>query len=297
MQATWRWGLTLIRSVQSVRHPALDGLAIAITTIGNAQTYLMLLVPFVVWCVDLAAGAWLGHAVIAAGYVNIWLKALFAHPRPFDLDPRVRVAAASGYGFPSGHAQLAVVGWGFVALHIGRPWAWALGGGLPLVIGLSRVYLGVHFPTDVLAGWLVGGAVLLLVAVGRRRIARWVEAAGPRWQAVLAAAVPAGIVLARPRGDVVALSGILAGLDLGLVAAARLQLSRPARTWWRRGLRLLLGAVGIASLFLVFSAHYSGDRAATGLVRAFLMTACFGLWVSLGAPWIFSRVRWLRDTP
>ncbi len=72
--------------------------------------------------------------------------------------------------FPSGHSSGAVITYGLLAMILFTladfPWNWVslvLGGGIPLLIGISRVYLGAHFASDVLAGWLLGLAVLLYV--------------------------------------------------------------------------------------------------------------------------------------
>jgi undecaprenyl-diphosphatase len=87
------------------------------------------------------------------------LKGLVQRPRPFDptqLGHQARVlgAAASGFSFPSGHASISFAA-AAVLRRLGRGWAW-LGWVLAALISFSRVYVGAHFPLDVLGGLAVG---------------------------------------------------------------------------------------------------------------------------------------------
>ena len=93
------------------------------------------------------------------------LKAFFSRPRP-HLFPWL--TAAGGWSFPSGHTLTAIVLGGMLAWLLGRKltdWrravVWAVAGLWAGLVGLSRVYLGVHYPSDVLASVAVGGIVLL----------------------------------------------------------------------------------------------------------------------------------------
>lgn len=74
------------------------------------------------------------------------------------------------YSFPSGHSYAAVLVFGFLAhtcmRYVPDPWSWPLAGimiSIILLIGISRIYLGAHFPSDVLGGWLLGMTTLYLV--------------------------------------------------------------------------------------------------------------------------------------
>lgn len=74
--------------------------------------------------------------------------------------------------FSSGHALTAALGWGLAARHVGGRGAAAAAVGLALVGGATRVWLGLHWTSDVLAGWLVGAVALLLVVLLERQAAR-----------------------------------------------------------------------------------------------------------------------------
>ncbi|MDQ4083896.1 MAG: phosphatase PAP2 family protein [Actinomycetota bacterium] len=114
-----------------------------------------------------------------AALLATFLKYLFQRPRPelFESD-----YTASFYSFPSGHATIAVAFYGTLALLVAlrlQGWhRWAVlaaGAALALLLGLSRLYLGVHYPTDILAGYLAAtlwtGAVATVVVFWRPDLA------------------------------------------------------------------------------------------------------------------------------
>jgi undecaprenyl-diphosphatase len=132
--------------------------------------------------VGLAIGPW-RHGVIAAVVVGLasfgngLLKAAIARERPDLIDA---IVSEAGYSFPSGHSALGMVGWGVLAVLVSRtrlPRAVrmalvAVMAAMVVMIGISRVYLGVHYPTDVIAGWTLGGVIVLLYERLTRTVSR-----------------------------------------------------------------------------------------------------------------------------
>jgi len=108
----------------------------------------------------------LALTVGGAALLNLILKLVFERSRP---DLWEQLIVETSYSFPSGHAMLSAA-LGLVVIYIfwATPYRWpvAVAASLyVLVIGLSRLYLGVHYPTDIVAGWLVSGAWLVAVVV------------------------------------------------------------------------------------------------------------------------------------
>jgi membrane-associated phospholipid phosphatase len=105
----------------------------------------------------------LAVSLISIGALFI-LKLLFHSPRPFEIDPSVIFyGGESGYGLPSGHALMSVVILGWVAIKHPKSHILVWGSvALIILIGASRVYLGVHYPSQVLAGWLFGIVLLYI---------------------------------------------------------------------------------------------------------------------------------------
>jgi undecaprenyl-diphosphatase len=160
----------LLLQAAEMRHPIFTRLMLFITWLGDPLFLTGLLAVVGVWLLVRRWWSAVLYIVLAGGGVgvlNILIKQSYQRPRPnmvpMLLDP-------SGFSFPSGHTMGATGAYGAL-LVIGlyllprRRWQAALAlliGLLVLLIGSSRVYLGVHYPTDVLGGWLAGGAWLLL---------------------------------------------------------------------------------------------------------------------------------------
>jgi undecaprenyl-diphosphatase len=119
-------------------------------------------------------GAWLVViTLVGAAVLDVGLKALFARVRP---EAFFGYPAPSSYSFPSGHALVATCFFGGVAVLLSHRlrWTlaqilvWAAAVALILLIGVSRIYLGVHYPTDVMGGFAVGTVWVASVALGDR---------------------------------------------------------------------------------------------------------------------------------
>ncbi|HUV91615.1 MAG TPA: phosphatase PAP2 family protein [Anaerolineales bacterium] len=174
---TFAWDAPVMLFIHSYSQPWLNSLMVLITQSGGWVTAVVFL-GLVYWLRRCGAASWAWGAAISflgAISLNGILKIIFSRPRPGVFSP---LTAVHTYSFPSGHTVAAVSLYGFIAFALWRsghkPWA-ILAGGWVLLIALSRVYLGVHYPSDVLGGIAFGGLWLLLVLVYLNRIAGGVE--------------------------------------------------------------------------------------------------------------------------
>jgi len=287
--------------------------------LGSAAFYVPLLLALF-WCVAPRQAARAAVVLLFGAVLNALLKLVFHAPRPYWTDPSVKGRQSlTSFGMPSGHAQNSIAGWGFFAAQTRRWYLWAGAVAVILLIGVSRVYLGVHSTGQVLAGWGVGLAVLvaalglepiavpwwrrqhlavqlaLSLAVSLLMLAASWGAARPlrdwRWPQAWAEAVRAAGGVAEPvtLTDSAQASGALCGLLMGLSLVAWRGWFEPGGRAWQRLARLPVGLAGAAVI-----AFFEG----AGLVQAFAVQALLVLWVTAGAPEVFVRLRLAaRPTP
>jgi len=146
--------------------PALDVVMRLFTFIGSFPVVTAVTLAVLTWCWrrgDRPALTGLLGVIFVNEALNFALKDAFARPRP---DLFQEIATLHSYSFPSGHAMAATAIYGMSAVVIGRlvpPWRVWIGAAsivLAFLIGLSRIYLGVHWVTDVLAGYAGGASIL-----------------------------------------------------------------------------------------------------------------------------------------
>jgi hypothetical protein len=203
----------------------------------------------------------------------------------------VKLHDAGGYGLPSGHSKSAVVVWGTIAAKFRETWLWVVAILLMVLIGFSRIYLGVHFPTDVLGGWAVGALFLVAFLALEPRVTRWLKRAGVAVQLVLAVAVPLVLLLLHPASDALKSMAVLMGMGVGIVLAGRVAPFSPSGPLWQRALRFLVGAVVLFALYLGLKLVFPAEGEPLYAVLRFVRYVLVGLWAALGAPWLFRRLR------
>lgn len=168
---------TAIRQqVYGLRSGLLNTVFIPITYMGNWQTITVLaLVLLLLPGTRREIGVPFAVISIASTAVYKLVKEIFHRPRP---ELAVRLIEQGGYSFPSGHSMNCIVCYGILIYLIRRyctnrrvaDCLTVLLGLLIFLIGFSRIYVGVHFPTDVLGGWSLGLAFLLTCIMILERI-------------------------------------------------------------------------------------------------------------------------------
>lgn len=143
-----------------------------ITELGGTLTYFAIF--FVIyWGVDKKMAKSLLFVYVSSNIVNFYAKAIIANPRPDESE--WILIGASHLSTPSGHAMSSTVFWGFSALKIKRISMWIASILIIILVGLSRIYLGVHWLGDVLAGWLFGIILIQIVVILEEHIGSFVS--------------------------------------------------------------------------------------------------------------------------
>jgi membrane protein DedA with SNARE-associated domain/membrane-associated phospholipid phosphatase len=160
----------VLRFLTDARSPEVTAIMRAVTYVGGALAALVIMTTAIVVAHrktrSFRQPAFLAFCLVGALGLSPVIKLIVQRPRP-DLSP---VFEAGGLAFPSGHATTSAIVFGSLAYVLTRNqswrtnvWVWAVAGMSSFLIGFSRLYLGVHWTTDVVGGWTLG---LMWVAVG-----------------------------------------------------------------------------------------------------------------------------------
>ncbi len=156
--------MSFLYLLEGLRNPFFDAVFSLITLLGE-ETVFMVVGMIVFWCVDKYQGYYLLTTGFLGTIINQFLKMLFRIPRPWVKNPDFTIVesareAATGYSFPSGHTQSAVGIFGGLARWNKNVILRILAIGACVLVPLSRMYLGVHTPHDVVVS--MGIAIILI---------------------------------------------------------------------------------------------------------------------------------------
>jgi membrane-associated phospholipid phosphatase len=277
------------------------------------QEFFLALVPIIFTLVSPRAGIRLALVLLIGYAVNSTAKLAFHLPRPYWVDSRVAaLATEANYGLPSGHAQTIAV-WLTLGGLIRRPWAWAAMIAIAILVGVSRIYLGVHFAGDVLGGWILGIGLLLVLARLEAPVSAWIGRCSFSQRLGLSAAAAAAIVAAgvvtllavsgapdpaawarfsteaRSLGDFVSASGAIFGLCAGLALTARAGIVLEGASRKKRAIRFGLALAGALVFWLGLRAVFPTEPEALGQVLRWVRYALTTGWLAFGAMWLADR--------
>ncbi len=294
--------------LEDFRMPVLNEFMLAITTLGEETAFLAVALIFF-WCVDKKRGYLLMGVGFMGTMLNQFMKLWFRIPRPWVLDPNFTILesareAASGYSFPSGHTTMAVGTFGSIAASTRKGWVKVLNLGIALLVGFSRMYIGVHTPADVLVGALTSVMLILLlrpVTMGdsergmRALIAVMIAFAIGLLAFVELFPFPADVDSANLQSGVknaYTMIGCLAGVAVVYAVDVKyLDFSTSAK-WWAQILKVVFGLVLVIAvkegLRAPLEVLFQGHMAARAL-RYFLIVIVAGIFWPMTFGW-FSRL-------
>lgn len=288
----------------------------AASLLGTKEFFLLLL-PAVFWCYNAALGFRLGLILTLSYGINAILKAIWHSPRPYWVSREVVAwSREPSFGLPSGHAQIAASFWGFLASrrHCSRAWMAAVL--LSLFIGLSRLFLGVHFPQDVIAGWIAGGLLLGVFLYGEAHLGERLSRQSLKMQILISLATSlamlaffalsqytlkgwqmpelwaanalagtADAIDPSSAKDCLQAAGMLFGMVCGYALLQQQGGFFAGGPAVQRLLRYLLGIAGLAVIW-----YGLGAVSSFAYVLTYLRAMLAGLWVAFIAPLCFQKV-------
>lgn len=284
-------GVGLIQWLEAYRSPVLTQFFMFMSDFGSTVGYLLLL-PVIWWGFSWKVGVRVFVALVLSVYINSLIKETVGLPRPFIYSEDVTSLRTPGeFSFPSGHSQQAAVFWGLLALHFRKRWFTAAAITMIFLIGFSRVYLGVHFPSDVLVGWTLGAAIAFAYARWFRPFVDWASGLELSSQVLLALGAPAALTIIHPSQNAAIAMGGLAGALGGLAFAYHEGLYPEGERSHNRRAWLIVGLAGLPILY--FAMRWLSPGSDSFYYHVYLWTrfAAIGLWVSFLVPRIVSSAK------
>lgn len=291
--------IEVLRAIQSISSPILDKMFIYITMMGE-EYFLIAVTVIVFWCVNKKLGYKLGfvvltssvinyvakdvfHALLAAGRFGEDAKNFFNINRPIG-QPEIRslrTETATGWPFPSGHTQGTTAFWITFMLHLRKKWIYAAGTVCIILVGFSRLYLGVHWPSDVIGGLIIGGLWALFAC--------WVfdkalEKSKKSILLFIIVPVISGMVFYFD-SSYCQLAGTLTGFFAGYVVEDKYIKFTEKAKLWQQILKFVFGFIVLLLIRIIVK-----KLLPVSPVSDFIRYLLIGLWITAGAPEVFTRL-------
>lgn len=294
------------------------------TFFGNEEFYLILF-PLLFWCVDSRLGFRAGMILLLSGCVNSYFKWILRFPRPYWINNEViAYTSETSFGAPSGHSQNAVAMWGLIAANIRKPWAWATAAFLIFMIGLSRIVLGVHFVADVIIGWIVGAIILWVFLRLEPLVNKWVadKSLGIKvgisflgsigliftaililwslsfWEVPLLwiqnarlASPDAELISPLALSSVISNAAVLFGVSAGYAIMNQLGGFSTHGKISQQVFKYIIGIIGVLVLWMGLDFIFPDGETIIPFIFRYTRYGLVGLWISLGAPWVFVKLK------
>ena len=173
------WEVSLIEWLQATLPPAVLTAVSQLSLLGE-EVLMIGVMGLLYWCLDKELGKRVGRGMLIVSLWGPMIKNAALRLRPYYASDRIRLLrkidpdadvwdlGAQGYSLPSGHCANVSAVYGSGAAWLKKKWLWLLAALVPLLVGISRVTVGAHFPTDVFAGWALGVAAVQLTVFLRR---------------------------------------------------------------------------------------------------------------------------------
>lgn len=290
---------------------------LAITFLGDEE-FFILLVAALYWCFSQTIAMRTLIMLLLAMALNTFFKFTFRTPRPYWMSDRITAySMESSFGLPSGHSQLPASVWGWLAVEVHKRRFTVIALIVIFLIGTSRIFLGVHFLSDVLLGWALGGVLVWVAYKLRRRISDRLSAISRGRRIAVIVAVAAVLVLmitgvrwaaadwtlparwAERAGDVdpfeldgaFTFAGGWIGALIGYVLLSTGRGSfKASEGGWYRLVRFLLGIVVVAALWFGLGQLFPREADLLSYALRVVRYAAIGLWVTWLAPLVFEKL-------
>jgi membrane-associated phospholipid phosphatase len=315
MDALQEFGIQLIQVFQ-LMSPTLDGIMEFFTFLGRTEFY-MIFITFLYWIVDSTIGFRVFMVLLSTDIVSMAFKHLLHQPRPYWVGDVKQMGVETSYGLPSSHASDSLSVWSYLAYVFKKRWLWITSVVIILLISFSRLYLGVHFPHDVVGGWLIGLGILFIFIRYEQRISDWLNSRSTNYQIVFGFAISilfiiiglivAAVIAPTPDPDswvqfstearsltsYFTNAGAFFGAFAGFVLMKSHAYFQNGGSWLQKTGRYVIGIIGVVialyGLDYIFS-MITADESIPGYILRYIRYSTTTFWVMFGAPWVFLKL-------
>lgn len=271
--------LEILKYIQSFSNPILDSFFEIVTMLGEDLFFIFVIAIFY-WCFNKNIGYKLAFVYLTSGAINTMIKEIVKLERPIGYEgiKSSRLHTAGGYSFPSGHTQKSTSLFTTLMIECEKKWFYFTGVLGMLLVGLSRMYLGVHWPIDVIGGLVIG----ILCTIFVIKIFEWSKDKGdPRLLGLLV--IPMIICLLFFYTAVCYKNvGALTALWFGYIIEDKYINYVTKARWWKQILKLVIGYLG-----LILIKEYFMNLLPLNIYSDFFRYALMGLWITVISPLIF----------
>ncbi len=292
METLQKAGIELILLLQSYQSPLLDSFFNFITQFGGFAY--VLIIPVIIWCIEPRLGLRALLAMMISQYIVMLLKDIVAEPRPFLADSRIISDGEHGLSFPSGHAMGSFVFYGMLLMSTQKNWLKYSLAALIFLIGVSRSYLGVHYPHDVVAGWLLAVGFLALWSRIENGVLQPLAKKSLVIQCSLVFTIPTAVAVAHlyifDYFGALVVAAAVSVTALALMAEYNHPSSNAEGGLLQKAGRYVLGVALTMAVLTAFRQFYPSEEAAAYNLVVWLNGAAIAAMIVFVAPWIFKKV-------
>lgn len=273
----------IIKSIQNFSNPFFDKFFQIITMMGEEYVLVVLMV-IIFWCVNKELGYRLGFICLTSIIINTIVKDLFMVTRPIGEEGirSLRIETATGYSFPSGHTQIVSTLWVTLMLYIKKNWIYVTGTIIIILVGISRLYLGVHRPVDVLGGVII--AVIWVIICNA--LLHYAEKDNKKYL-LLFILIPIIIGMFFTKSPAYyKIEGIFIGFYVGYLIEPK-YIEFDVKGKYNKQLVKIVIGLGIFFILKITLKNIFMQTLITDLLRYFML----GLWLTIGAPLVFKKIK------
>jgi len=246
------------------------------------ETFYIIVASTIFWCINKKFGYKLGFAILTGTIVNTAVKDLVNSARPIGITGvrSLRLETATGQSFPSGHTQGSTTFWVSFMAKTKKKWVYVVGILAIILVGFSRMYLGVHYPVDIIGGLVIG---IIWTLISNYIFEYSQKTKNPWILMIIIVPMLIGLIYLRQK-TYYSISGTVLGFYIGYIVETKYIMYDARSTKVKQLIKLFLGLgilitlKGLIKVILPIS-----------IFSDFFRYAIVGLWITVGAPYIFKR--------